>query len=493
MFRRSIDDTHDLRARKMRTTLAVLDKKGDEALNTAFGVIQSLVSKPNECSSVAAPNILVFEEGASHPRNKLRSPVAIASISESGQRNQIQLIKLDDSAFAFEGRVYSPKTRITIAERIAKKSKQERQKAIESMLRKAEGDFYLVIAEPNRILAARDPIGVQPFYYGENDIYAAFGSNRKVMWKFGIKETKSFPPGHIAIASREGFKFTPIRTLIYTETKPITMEDAASSLQKLLERSVHLRVRDTKEVAVAFSGGLDSSVVAFLAKKCGASVHLVHVSLENQAETELAKRAAEELKLPLSVHLFQEEDVMKVAAEVVKIIEDPDPVKLAIGIPFYWTAQKTFEVRLKVLLAGQGADELFGGYQRYVNEYRLHGERAAKQTMFEDATRIYESNLERDKKICIFHNVEMRLPFATYPIAMFATSLPINLMIEAKTNSLRKLVLRKVAENLGIPTGIVKKPKKAIQYTTGINKALKKLAKKEKIPLDKYVNLLFMG
>ena len=43
MFRRSIDDTHDLRARKMRTTLAVLDKKGDEALNTAFGVIQSLV------------------------------------------------------------------------------------------------------------------------------------------------------------------------------------------------------------------------------------------------------------------------------------------------------------------------------------------------------------------------------------------------------------------------------------------------------------------
>jgi asparagine synthase (glutamine-hydrolysing) len=271
------------------------------------------------------------------------------------------------------------------------------------------------------------------------------------------------------------------------------MEDAACTLQRLLERSVRLRVQDVEEVAVAFSGGLDSSVVAFLAKKCGVNVNLVHVSLRNQAETEEAKKAADELRLPLSVHLFLEEDVAKVAAKVVELIEEPDPVKLAIGIPFYWTAQKTVKAGFKVLLAGQGADELFGGYQRYVNEYCLKGEEKTRRTMFADVAGIHESNLERDEKICGFHGLELRLPFASYQVAKFAISLPLELKIEAKANSLRKLVLRKAAENMGLPASIVKKPKKAVQYATGINCALKKLAKKERTSVSEYVNRLFVG
>lgn len=476
----------------MMTILAVLDKKGDGALAAAFEVAQSLTSDTKERFGVATPNMLVFEGEISHVQNKVRSKVAIASIlSEPGHQDPNQLLKLEDCAFAFEGRIYSPRTRIPVAERIAKKSGLDRQKVIESLLRRTEGDFNLIMAEPNRILAARDPIGVQPFYYGENDPFVAFGSNRKAISKLGIRKIKSFPPGHIAVAGREFLKFTPIKTLTHIETINVTMEDAACTLQRLLERSVQMRVRDTKGIAVAFSGGLDSSVVAYLAKKCGANVHLVHVSLKGQVEIEGARKAAEELKLPLSVHIFQEEDVLKAASEVVKIIEEPDPVKLAIGIPFFWAAQKTKEARLRVLLAGQGADELLGGYHRYVNEYCLQGEKAAKRMMFEDANRIHESNLERDKKICIFHNVDLRLPFATYKIAMFAVSLPISLMIDCKMNSLRKLVLRKVAENLGLSAAVVKKPKKAMQYATGVNNALKRLAKKEKMPLNEYVSLLF--
>ena len=58
------------------------------------------------------------------------------------------------------------------------------------------------------IAAGRDPIGVQPFYYGENSEIAAFASNRKALWKLGIKETMSFPPGNLAFVNKEGFKFT---------------------------------------------------------------------------------------------------------------------------------------------------------------------------------------------------------------------------------------------------------------------------------------------
>ena len=216
------------------------------------------------------------------------------------------------------------------------------------------------------------------------------------------------------------------------------------------------------------------------------------MSLENQHETEEAKKAADELKLPVQVHLFREEEVEKVAAKVVGLVEEPDPVKLSIGLPFYWAAEKTAEAGFKVLLAGQGADELFGGYQRYVNDYLLREKEEVRKKMFNDVAKLHESNIERDVKICSFHDVELRLPFASYAIADFALSLPLELKIEKKTDSLRKLVLRKVAENMGLPASIAEKPKKAVQYSTGINDALKKMAKRQNATVNEYVNKLFL-
>jgi asparagine synthase (glutamine-hydrolysing) len=96
-------------------------------------------------------------------------------------------------------------------------------------------------------------------------------------------------------------------------------------------------------------------------------------------------------------------------------------------------------------------------------------------------------------KICGFHDVELRLPFASYEIADFALSLPVELKIEKKADSLRKLVLRKVAENLGLPASIAEKPKRAVQYSTGINDALKKIANKHKRTIKEYVNALFLS
>jgi asparagine synthase (glutamine-hydrolysing) len=359
------------------------------------------------------------------------------------------------------------------------------------MLKEVEGDFAFLIAEPEKIIVGRDPIGVQPLYYGENTAVAALASNRKALWKLGIEETHCFPPGHLAFIDREGFKFKPVKTFVYAQPKAITMQKAAETLQKLLTRSVRRRVSGTKEVAVAFSGGLDSSVVAFLASKCPVNVHLIHVSLENQPETEEAKKAADALNLPLQLCLFKEADVEKVVSKVVELIEEPDPVKASIGVPFYWTAEKAADAGFKVLLAGQGADELFGGYQRYVTEYLMRGVEKVRKTMFEDVVRLHESNIERDVKICNFHDVELRLPFASYELVEFALALPIELKIERKKDSLRKIVLRKMAENLGLPTSISEKPKKAVQYSTGINDALKKIAKRHRLTTKEYVNRLF--
>ena len=246
-----------------------------------------------------------------------------------------------------------------------------------------------------------------------------------------------------------------------------------------------------KEVAVAFSGGLDSSLVAFLASKCGVKVNLLHVSLENQTETEEAMQAAEELDLPLQVDLFKDSDVEAVLPKVVDLIEEPDPIKASIGVPFYWVAQKAAEANFKVLLAGQGADELFGGYQRYVTEFCKDGSEAVRKTMFGDVVRIHESNLERDLKITGFHNVELRVPFASFDLVEFALGLPVELKIESKADTLRKLVLRKMALNAGMPASMAQKPKKAVQYSTGINDAIKRIAKTHEKTVNEYIDEIF--
>jgi asparagine synthase (glutamine-hydrolysing) len=340
------------------------------------------------------------------------------------------------------------------------------------------------------IAAGRDPVGVQPLYYGENKNVVAVATNRKALWKLGIENPVSFPPGNIAFVNREGSQFKPIKTLTYSEPKPITMDEAAEKLQALLEESIKRRTHDVKEVAVAFSGGLDSSLVAYLASKLGVKVNLLLVSMENQPETEEAMVASDKLNLPLQVHLFKDSDVEKVLPKVIALIEEPDPVKASIGLPFYWTAEKAAEAGFRVLLAGQGADELFGGYQRYVNEYCKEGSEKVRKTMFNDVAGIHESNLERDLKICTYHDVELRLPFASFELAEFALSLPIECKIEKKTDTLRKLVLRKVALNAGMPSSVVDKPKKAVQYSTGINDAIKRIAKKHNKTVNEYIQEL---
>jgi asparagine synthase (glutamine-hydrolysing) len=269
------------------------------------------------------------------------------------------------------------------------------------------------------------------------------------------------------------------------------MQAAAKQLQKLLCQSVNEMVSELRQVAVAFSGGLDSGLIAFLAKNSGADVHLIHVGLKNQLETEYAKKVAIELGLPIHVYLYDDEDVEKILSRVLWLIEESDPVKACIGIPFYWTAEKTAEMGFKVILAGQGADELFGGYRRYVDDYTRYGIEKTREILFSDVLKMYKANFERDYKICNFHNVELRVPFVTYQIADFAINLPVELKIKLPDDGLRKLVLRRAAENLGLPQFIVERPKKAIQYATGISKVLKKLARKNKISMSEYTQRIF--
>jgi asparagine synthase (glutamine-hydrolysing) len=476
----------------MKVTVAVLNKRGDSAVIAVLDVLQGFDFRQVSHFAVVSPKKSFFEKPLGIVnRQGLNASTVLGCISTRPIASSgYDFLQLEDAAACLEGRIYKPVPKAALTEQLAKEP-QHCETALQTIIEQADGDYQFMMLKEGWIAAGRDPVGVQPFYYGENQDIAAFATNRKALWKLGIENPVSFPPGTLGFASKEGFKFKPIITLTYAEPKKITLNEAAETLQQLLAESVKRRVQDQKEVAVAFSGGLDSSVVAFLANKCGAKVNLLHVSLENQPETEEAIEAAEALDLPMQIHLYKDSDVEATLPKVVELIEEADPIKAAIGVPFYWAAEKAAESKIKALLAGQGADELFGGYQRYVNECIKDGAEKVRRTMFGDVVNIHISNLERDLKVTGSFDVELRCPFANFEVAEFAMSLPVECKFEAKSDTLRKLALRKVAHNLGVPTVISDKPKKAVQYSTGINDAVKRIAKKEDKTVGEYIKELF--
>lgn len=354
-------------------------------------------------------------------------------------------------------------------------------------LRDCEGDYCFVQAHGKQLLVGREALGVAPLYYGTSSALHAISTERKALWHIGVRSAYSFPPGHLATISPRGFTFKPIRVVMRPPQIKSEMNDAAIRLQKLLEESVYKRVRDVDRVSVAFSGGLDSSVIAFLARKCGVDVNLISVGLKNQPELAHATRAAKALGFSIKVHPFEVDDVGKALSIVLWLIEECSLMKASVAIPLFWTARIASSLKCRVLLAGQGADELFGGYHRYLATYEQNGVDGVAERLYEDTVSSPETNFQRDEPVCAFHGVDLRLPFVDTSVVRYALSLPVNLKIRSASDPLRKEVLRRVALNLGIPNFIALKPKKAIQYATGVDKALGSLSRSKGLTLNQYI------
>jgi asparagine synthase (glutamine-hydrolysing) len=87
--------------------------------------------------------------------------------------------------------------------------------------------------------------------------------------------------------------------------------------------------------------------------------------------------------------------------------------------------------------------------------------------------------------------VDLRLPFVDSDVVRFSLSVPASLKIESARDKLRKRILRQVARNLGIPLSIAERPKKAVQFSSGVDKALKLLANKKGFTQRSYIESVF--
>jgi len=354
------------------------------------------------------------------------------------------------------------------------------EESVRKSMEMLNGDYAVGLVRGGEIYLFRDPIGIRPLYYSPGGFFA---SEKKVLWAIGEKEAIAVKPGEMVVISRKGIKK---KRLMKPMEPPCKRELDEKSGIKVLMRSLDcsVRMRVGKRTGVLFSGGLDSSMTALLASRYS-DVVLYTAGVEGSQDLEWARKVSEALGLELKERVFTKEDVEEALPRVMFAIEEPNPMNLAIGIPLYFATKAASKDGVKVLLSGQGADELFGGYAKYLKEPAL---------MNQDILKLGDRNLARDDKIAMLNGVEGRYPFLSLPLVWAALSIPVELKIR---DGVRKYILRRTAEELGLPDEVAWREKKAAQYGSGAQKILEKMAKERGMTLralaEETFRRVFMG
>lgn len=355
--------------------------------------------------------------------------------------------------------------------------------AVAKTIEQLDGDYAFAVYDGKNFAAVRDPVGVKPLYFGENTARKtfAFASEKKALWKIGINDVKTLPPDFM-LYNKELVKLnSKLKETINIHNLQIQSNQSKEILKKqlkdLLITSVKKRISGLSEVGILFSGGIDSTIIAKITDDLGIKTCLYSVGHKDSADLKFARETADAMNLPLKTNVVDVEDVRKYLLPVLDAIEEFNIMKIGVGMPAYIAAKMAHEDNLKVMLSGQGADELFGGYNRYLKFYEEKGERA-QDDLRKDILNLYHVNLQRDDAVTMANSIELRVPYLDPDIINIAMNIPMKYKIN-KDDTLRKCILREVGAELGVPEEIVKRPKKAAQYGSGIHKMLVKKVLKE--------------
>ncbi len=245
-----------------------------------------------------------------------------------------------------------------------------------------------------------------------------------------------------------------------------------STLAKLLDQAIRTSVSDLEanwmKVGIAFSGGLDSSVLATVAKKY-AEVELFTAGVAGSQDLEAAQMIANELSLPLFKTIIDQKLAIETYREVHKLLP-LDRLKIEILIPVHLVAEAASKQKPKhnLMLFGAAAEELFVGYKRYF-DYLDEG-KDLERILHEEYTNLPNRELAWISKICSRFDIEARAPFYNQRLAdhMFSTSLA-ERIADCK---LRKCLLRNAAREFKVPEQAVNRKKKAMQYGSGVHKLI---------------------
>jgi len=363
------------------------------------------------------------------------------------------------------------------------------QEAFSEAIRE-HGGFSMLAISGGKLMAGRDILGLKPLYYGRDWSGAvAFASLKAGLSRIGIRDPRAVPPGHLVAVSNKQMTVLVKQSLSSSKELKVSEDEATARVGHLLLES--LAENPPEDYALAFSGGLDSTLVAYAAKENGLRPELITVGLKGQPELEHARRVAKELGLDITVRELSQTEIIDRLGEVVETVESSDSTLVGHSVPLFFVCEVAEEMGMGHLLVGQLSDELFAGYGRFEELALKHHFLEARKEVLRSVLAAATNDFEPGDKLAVSHRLELQSPFAYLPLVDYALSIPISLKLRLIGDGVvRKYVLRRLAASWKLPESVVNRPKKAVQYSTGVQKILLKEAKKRMMKLSELLESL---
>jgi diphthine-ammonia ligase len=250
--------------------------------------------------------------------------------------------------------------------------------------------------------------------------------------------------------------------------KPIAdKKQAVQKLEKSLVSAV--KKRAVKKCGLMFSGGVDSALIALILKKLDADFMCYALGTPQSKDLAYAIKIAEELDFPIRTKTFRPIEIEKTVKKLIKLFGHSDIVTISVGYVVYEATMLALNDKVRNIFTGLGSEEIFGGYQRHGKSHDIN-----KECWQGLLNQFWKRDLSRDSKIADHLKVSYATPFLDEEVIKTAMSIP----GEFKRNEeYKKVILREVAEELGLPHEYSFRRKLAAQYGSGFDKALHKIAR----------------
>jgi asparagine synthase (glutamine-hydrolysing) len=258
-------------------------------------------------------------------------------------------------------------------------------------------------------------------------------------------------------------------------------DELATSEMLISVLSASINKHLTSDCGVLFSGGVDSSLITVLLQKHIPDTKLFTVGLEGSNDIIWALAAAKLLGLEDNLHrrIIDRNDIESMLPEVIGILRTTDPMTISLAIPVYIVCIEARTQNIGLLLTGQGADELFGGYYRYrkIAQNSTDTIDTLQIAIAADVSALPERDIERDRTIAKAAGIKLFLPYMDTGVLGVGLSIPSGLKVKEMNGSIiGKYILRRAAEKV-LPEEIAWRDKKALQYGSGVWAALSKIAR----------------
>jgi asparagine synthase (glutamine-hydrolysing) len=235
-----------------------------------------------------------------------------------------------------------------------------------------------------------------------------------------------------------------------------------------MQEELKTALGEEESVAVAFSGGVDSSVIAKMCGDLNRSVTLLTVGFAGSHDMIFSETIASQLHFPHKKHRIQLDEFYENLVKVKRKINCGITSHLENCIAYLFVARLAKENGFNMVLTGNGIDELFCGY----NQYRFVYKNGKSEIMSLMQEKILNELLLMEEIASVIspYGVTIKKPFLSDKFIEFANTIPIDEKIKSEDDMLRKHIMRRLALDIGVPHEAAMKAKKALQYGSLIHK-----------------------